>query len=396
MSPRQSEIGRFAAQAWERFRGRQESIEQPFKLGLSQKTVEEFVTAAFYASMQKDEGRYPHVTLMCYKEGSELTIHVPFPKPVDPSAEEIAKLSHAVPHASQICCIARNGKLTIDGIHINQLNERRDLGYVSPRIPNPLKIAIRSPGHIEVSNGGTALIYNAGIVTEETPLTSSEVVKMAQFLVQREMQLFTNGVVEAVHYIINDMARHIATLGHGGIILFAEQHKQSNFISFREADSYLLQQLLSQYWSSVFAIQPILAGKLPRPNEPVIDGGQQLRVLAQETEMLEKCARQYGHLAGMDGAIALQYDCKLVAFNAIIKKMEPTPDAFTFSDGDGGPVTYEQLTRNRGSRHQAALSYVLSVPGSVAVVISQDGQVSAFYHGPNKKILCERGLRPDA
>jgi hypothetical protein len=115
--------------------------------------------------------------------------------------------------------------------------------------------------------------------------------------------------------------------------------------------------------------------------------------LSASTAMLEKGLREFARLSGMDGAIAFDYDCTLFAFNAIIKKAESNPSRFRFLDDKGMERSYEDITRNLGSRHQATLSYVMTAPGSIAFVVSQDGQVSAFHRADDKTIVCERAMR---
>jgi len=61
-----ADICEFAQRAADQFRESQESIGKRFNLDLSEPTVEDFVKAAFYASMIPDEGRYPTAYLMSY------------------------------------------------------------------------------------------------------------------------------------------------------------------------------------------------------------------------------------------------------------------------------------------------------------------------------------------
>ena len=71
-------IDEFARRAAERFRAKQQSAKADFNLGLSQHSVETFIQTCFYASLIPDETRFPSVTLMCYKKGSETDFHFLF------------------------------------------------------------------------------------------------------------------------------------------------------------------------------------------------------------------------------------------------------------------------------------------------------------------------------
>ena len=387
------DIREFARQAEARFRESQQGIAEKFNLNLSTEAVEDFIKSSYYASLIPDENRWPCVCLMCYKKGSEKSSHILFDSPRDISAHEIAKMSHAVADDCHICCISDNGKLTIGGIHITRLYDRRDLGYSSFRTANPLKLFIRGPGHIEMSTGGIAIVYKSGEISEESLLQHSDIMTDLVSAVRPKMQPYTRGTVEALEDIFNDIAKAIVRLGHGGLLLIADEHEKSHFSSSRWVNSLLLKKTLIQYWESVADLLDSSGGaaKLLASSGGV--GDRHSLIVAANTEMLEKCIRAVAHLAGMDGAIALDYECKVVAFNAIIAKAGDDPKAYRFVDKDNANMDYEDVVSNRGSRHQSTLSFVMRVPKLFAFVISQDGFVSAFHNKGNEIIMCERGMR---
>jgi hypothetical protein len=333
---------------------------------------------------------------MCYKKGSEKNFpilrDILFDSPKDISADAIARMSHAVADNCHIYCISDNGKLTIGGIRITRPYEERYLGYSSFRTGNPLKLFIRGPGHIEISTGGTAIVYKSGEISTEALLQYSRIMRELASAVGQAMQPYTRGTVEGLADIFNDIAEVIVKLGHGGLLLIAPEPKKCYFSSLTQVDSALLQQLLIQYWNNVAHLLDEAGGRA----NLLRSGGAGYRhspIVAANTEMLEQCVRAVAHLAGMDGAIALNYECQVVAFNAIIAKAGDDPKAYRFVDKDNTNIDYEDVVRNRGSRHQSALSFVMRVSKSFAFVISQDGFVSAFHNQGNGTIMCERGMR---
>ena len=90
------DIEQFATQVAKDFRERQKGKPEPFNLELPEKAVVDLVKAAFYASMIPDEERWPSVSLMCYKKEAKTGFHFLFNEPVEVSAQQIAKLAHAV------------------------------------------------------------------------------------------------------------------------------------------------------------------------------------------------------------------------------------------------------------------------------------------------------------
>jgi hypothetical protein len=213
--------------------------------------------------------------------------------------------------------------------------------------------------------------------------------------IRQKMQSETHGTIEGLQSIFNDIAKAIVRLGHGGLLLIVDEYKESYFSSFRQIDSPLLQQPLIQYWDSAADLSAVAGspGKvLNRPDRSETYDGRTL-IVAANVEMLEKYIRTVSHLASMDGAIVLDYRCKVVAFNAIIAKTEDRPQDYRFIAQDNVATKYEDVVNNKGSRHQSALSFVMRVPRSFAFVISQDSSISVFHNPDDGSIRCAQEMR---
>jgi len=389
-----ADIGEFAERAATQFLEAQRGIPDRFNLRLARPPVEEFVKAVFFASLLPDEGRYPTVCLMSYRKGCETGFHFLFNAQLAPIAQEIAKLAHAVAPGSHLCCLCDDGQIRLTGIHVTTLNERREFGYSSSRVANPLKLIIRGPGHIEMSTGGIALIYKAGEITEENVFQYSRVMGALAAMVEAELTELTGGTVEALDDIFNDLAKAIVRLGHGGILIVAKNPRRSQFSFLRQIDCLFLQQLLVRYWNDVATcvaasggVGNLLAGADVGMVNP------HALTIASDTAMLEKCIDSIAHLAGVDGAIVLTYDCKVAAFNAIIAKAEAGADSCRLVDQHDIERQRDVILRHRGSRHQSTLSYAENVPDSFVFVISQDGSISAFHNPGGGRVVCEVEMR---
>lgn len=388
-------IGVFARQAADMFAVSQMGREpdHQFNLHLSSAAVEEFVRNAFYASMIPDEGRYPSVCLMCYRKERETGLHFLFNPRREPSAAEIAKLAHATALDGHICCVSVDGKLFLSGLHVTVLNEMRELGYCSSSTANPLKIVIRGPGYIEVSTGGMALVYKAGVITEETPLLHCDVMSALVYEIREELSELTSGTLESIDDVFNDLAKTIVRLGHGGMLMFAKEPQSTHFSTFRRLDCLLLQQLLVQYWNHSAELLADVGDAANLLNDEARAASSFSLAVSSDTSMLEKCISSIAHLSGVDGSIVLDFACKVVAFNAITARPLPGQPANQFVDARRMPLDINAIVGHRGSRHQSALSYARHVPGAVVFVISQDGGVTAFHNLGNGQVMCEASLR---
>jgi len=389
-----ADIGEFAERAATEFLEAQHGIQERFNLRLARRAVEDFVKEISYASLVPDEGRYPTVCLMSYRKGCENGFHFLFNAPLPPIAQEIAKLANAVAPGSHLCCLCDEGQIRLAGIHVTTLNEMQEFGYSSSRVANPLKLIIRGPGHIEISTGGTALIYTAGDITEENVFQCSHVMRALAAVVEAELAELTDGTVEALDDIFNDLAKAIVRRGHGGILIVVKNPRPPQFSSLRQIDCLFLQQLLVRYWDDVATYLAARGGvgNLLAGAEAGMVNPHALTV-ASDTARLEKCIDSIAHLAGMDGAIVLTYDCKVAAFNAIIARSEAGADSCRLVDQHDIERPRDVILRHRGSRHQSALSYAVNVPDSFAFVISQDGGISAFHNPGDGRVVCEVGMR---
>lgn len=388
------DVSEFAQRAATEFLERQKTARDQHKLGILAPEVENVVKAAFYASLVPDEGRWPSATLMSYQKGCETQFHFLFPEPADPSPHEIAKLAHAVDTGSHICCICNDGKVKLGGIHVTRLNDHLELGYAAFRIANPLKLIIRGPGHIEFSVGGTALVYKSGQISEESLVICGVVMKNLAQTITNELRELTDGTIEIIPDIMNDLLGAIVRLGHGGLILFADSPKKNHFSPHREllwCD--LLNEALLQYCDVVTDAIKAAGGRdalLNLAGRGVSTPG--LLNIALTVIKLEKAIRTIAHLANVDGAIVFDNSLRVAAFNAIIDRtLQPSNSCLI--DARGITIDEPEIMKHRGSRHQSALLYAKSNPNSFAFAISQDGSVSAFHNKGNRTVLCEIGMR---
>jgi hypothetical protein len=107
-----------------------------------------------------------------------------------------------------------------------------------------------------------------------------------------------------------------------------------------------------------------------------------------EIETLDEALFETAHLiaglAAADGAVVMSKRNELLGFGGMISGRLPDVErAWRALDLEGEEVAEEQ-TGNVGSRHRSAYRMASALPGSVAVVISQDGGV---------RWVCQRGGR---
>jgi hypothetical protein len=103
-------------------------------------------------------------------------------------------------------------------------------------------------------------------------------------------------------------------------------------------------------------------------------------------EKVELKAKLVGMLANIDGCVVLDNDLKVLGFGSKIgvSKREIKPkDCYDL--GSNRPIDIN----NFGTRHQSTYRLCAKRPGTLAFVVSQDGNLRLFYGENDKVTLCE-------
>jgi hypothetical protein len=107
-----------------------------------------------------------------------------------------------------------------------------------------------------------------------------------------------------------------------------------------------------------------------------------------QIETLDKALFETAHLiaelAAADGAVVMSKQNELLGFGGMISGTLPAVNSVVRALDLEGEVVVEEGTANVGARHRSAYRLAGALPGSVAVVISQDGDV---------RFVCKKGGR---
>jgi hypothetical protein len=101
-------------------------------------------------------------------------------------------------------------------------------------------------------------------------------------------------------------------------------------------------------------------------------------------EALFDVAHLIAGLAAADGAVVMSKDHELLGFGGMISGRLPDVESVGRALDLEGDKVAEEETGNVGARHRSAYRLAGALPGSVAVVISQDGGV---------RFVCQKGGR---
>jgi len=107
-------------------------------------------------------------------------------------------------------------------------------------------------------------------------------------------------------------------------------------------------------------------------------------------DQVEQQCRHIARLTAVDGALAMSFDRFVFCFGAkiIIAENQTSPTSLTVYkpvEGDAGRI--HSVTDLGGTRHQSAAQFAHGQPGSLAIVVSQDGDVTILTTEPETEAL---------
>jgi hypothetical protein len=132
-----------------------------------------------------------------------------------------------------------------------------------------------------------------------------------------------------------------------------------------------------------------LYGTADHEQEPAAVGWEQFEAttddeIATLDEALFETAHLIAGLAAADGAVVMSKDNELLGFGGMISGRLPDVEGVWRALDLEGEKVAEEGTGNVGARHRSAYRLAGALPGSVAVVVSQDGGV---------RFVCQKGGR---
>ncbi len=247
-----------------------------------------------------------------------------------------------------------------------------------------LTVESRGPGVISIGTlGGPLVEFTRGSLKRVGGLsldrTAAESLLMAT-------QLFPPGPPQGLEWhiasLLVDAGRAIERWGAGGAIWILPAGKslegELDTLGHKVELDHDLWRPFREMWSMRTATTTLLNSP-GGPSGPWLLNNQWLQSATQEWDFLRQDAvlRTVSSLAGIDGAIVINGDPKLLAFGVICNKFRsPAKEVLEArADGPGVPVTPSTFG---GSRHRSAIDFCASCAPAAAIVASHDGGVTVF------------------
>jgi hypothetical protein len=170
-----------------------------------------------------------------------------------------------------------------------------------------------------------------------------------------------------IESIIQPLLRRVLDLRHGGTIFFVPPAISiNNLCDIRYC----------------FArAEKLLSISLTRCKELPPSDGRESYSLGSARQLnkgtLEDGIEMVAGMTAIDGALVLGTDLSVFGFGGLVRNIENPPRAFRARDAMGGEIEEYDLSQ-RGTRHRSAICFCGDCPGALAIVVSQDGTLSAM------------------
>jgi len=339
------------------------------------------VDVAYWTSFATEEGR-PVTASLIFKEVEHTSDSFPFDTPLDFSAATLVKLGPAL----------ENPKSDI-GIWPDEAGSLRIWGFTSPPqelIRPDFWVQILGPGRILILYGGrsiAAVTGNRAEFLDQRKVMSTFMPKITAQARSGEGRLFSLLRYNALLKIAQQMRAH----GRGGTLLAVAEN--TNWMSSIESPikytggaNFLNAEALSHRGASSAGYGK---GQIDNSLIDELNLPQQKDWMQSWRQVQRQCNR-IARLTAVDGALVMTYDRFVYCFGA---KIVPVNIKGTlarlrlvnpFTDGGESSRQFSDLS---GTRHQSAAQFAYDQPGSIAIAVSQDGNVTFFTRDTQKDTL---------
>lgn len=337
-----------------------------WKTGLTESTVpkpehfNEIVQTSFWASLRKEEGRFVKFSV-AYEEKANDPWSIVFDEPKPFNVENLAKLAPAIGNLEAAIKVFPNadGALEIWGA----------ANFYS----TPLKVKVLDPGRIIVSysiNNIAVISGEESVFIESGLHDRSDAIWSALGLGDSD-KYFSPYVDLRVRAILNAL-RKMRTLARGGVLIILPEDEKwrESITSIKYAASppqYAMHDLIKQHNESRFRDRYTK---------------ESLELFMRTFTELERLADSLAQLTAVDGATLLSRQIDIIGFGAKVKYDPKSEDPQLVYKIDPleyeGAITTVTLSEYGGMRHQSAAHFVSENRGAIALVVSQDGNITAF------------------
>lgn len=369
--------------------------------------LKQIIETAFWASLQKEEGRELKFTISYYSlsrtEKSDLShqkvdstksietetretetsrnsysdhtienISCKFEETKSLTTETLRKIAPALPQMNYWTIAVSKSLSNEDSLVIHGL----DFKYPYEPV---FKIKVLEPGKLIISSlsDKIAVISGDEISFLDGFLLSPYSSLWEKFGFGKNLGFYPNPKVD----FILDTVRYMHDLGHGGtLIIVPTDHNLEE--SFETPISYKTRMKNNDLTSfnSFMSFKTTEKYLFETYSDPKLEDKVKQDCYNSFKERLQNESKAIASFTAVDGATIITTDLELVGFGAMIKRKD-IPEEIPCLEPLETNSAYSFQTKDiRGARHRSALQFAYKNDSAMVFVVSQDGSTTAFFH----------------
>lgn len=394
-------------------------------LRVSSRALEEALSAAFQASLTTEEARPTRFRMLLMPADdlpergvpNEGVLRLRFEHGRALHEDELRRLAPAAPFETSLIGVQEetDGKLSIWGVaHSGPAWLAPTWGGRSP-VPNwtydPI-VHVTAPGKIAVRSAGKLIgALERGVVVDATVDVFESTWLPALFEEARELIRAEHAALQREslaptmvdHSLVGRVSQHmirraiqlIRGARHGGMLLVADATPSSVPRGLRLKYRVSQDEPSHRYGSLQLRIFETLATDTTNPSVGWDDFAASSHPLLERLEQeVFELSRAIANLAAIDGAVLLDKRFGVLGFGAEVSAELPPPERVLRALDSNGDVRVPDDVEKVGTRHRAAYRFVNDHPGSLAIVVSQDGGVSFVAKQSGEVVVWEQSVSP--
>lgn len=330
----------------------------------SSKAIENIMDVAFWASLRKEEGHYPKISI-AFLSSDQIKDPLLFNTKLPLTPSTLAKLAPGVERAGvHLGVWEYDGELFIWGTTVNIPNYCFVLD-----VPEPGLLVIK---HRRI-NGFGKFTNVALIKGEEIKFVDAEsalLIDSPEILKSLLIDNFTSLRNDSVNILIQ-LAVSMRSHGHGGCLLIVPSHNQN----WENSIVHPLQYALNPSFKS-------LSNLLKQDSEGI-----------SESLWISTLRKEVDNIAGLsaiDGATIINQDFDLLAFGAKITRLDGNQQVKRITLIEpivGGEEKVVYPGQLGGTRHLSAAQFIYDQQDCIALVASQDGNFTVFSWSTSRNMV---------
>lgn len=321
-------------------------------------TIETLISAAFWASLRREEGYMPRISL-AFLAPEQSVNPITFERPLPLNPDTLTRVAPAVERS---------------GIHLGVWRERNQFGVWGTIRAIPtfcFVLEVAAPGLLVIkhhSGGELGKFVNVAVLEGDQVKLVDE--RASNVLTLPHASASPVSPVQPVNVLV-ELAVSMRAHGRGGSLLVVP----ANSPSWRE----------SIVWPMPYAVSPPFSELAELSRETADDARRQ-----PWQEALGRTVDAIAGLTAVDGAVILTDQHELLGFGAKIarRKGGTQVEQVTLTEPiDGGKAALVHPEQLGGTRHLSAAQFVQDQRDAVALVASQDGRFTIFEWSPREAMV---------